>query len=161
MTDADRSKSLAAALGRIPSGLFILTARQGQAETGMLASWVQQCAFQPPRLSVAIKEKREVNAWLTPGSVFVLNILEEYQTDLVAHFGKGFNLGEPAFTGLEVQRPEGGPPVIDEALAYLRCTVVERFPVGDHDLLIGEVAGGAMLNEGQPMIHVRKNGLNY
>ena len=41
MHTTDPHKSLAAALGRIASGLFILTARQGKAETGMLASWVQ------------------------------------------------------------------------------------------------------------------------
>ena len=35
--------SALAALGRIPSGLFVLTLRHGGRETGMLASWVQQC----------------------------------------------------------------------------------------------------------------------
>ena len=34
-------QSLAAALGRIPSGLFILTVGHGEGATGMLASWVQ------------------------------------------------------------------------------------------------------------------------
>ncbi|MBI3469346.1 MAG: flavin reductase family protein, partial [Planctomycetes bacterium] len=29
-------------LGRLPSGVFILTARDGTDETGMLASWVMQ-----------------------------------------------------------------------------------------------------------------------
>ncbi len=43
MNDATASDSLAAALGRIPSGLFVLTAGSGATETGMLASWVQQC----------------------------------------------------------------------------------------------------------------------
>ena len=39
------------ALGRVPSGLFILTAGNGPTETGLLASWVQQCSFDPPRLT--------------------------------------------------------------------------------------------------------------
>ena len=38
------TKELAAPLGRIASGVFILTARHGTEETGMLSSWVQQCA---------------------------------------------------------------------------------------------------------------------
>jgi flavin reductase (DIM6/NTAB) family NADH-FMN oxidoreductase RutF len=161
MSEAERSKSLAAALGRVPSGLFILTAQQGPSETGMLASWVQQCSFQPPRLTVALKGKREINAWLTRDSVFVLNVLEEDQPYLVSHFGKGFALTEAAFTGLAVRRSADTPPILEEALAYLRCTVVERFAVGDHDLLVGEVTAGEMLNPGEPWIHIRKNGLNY
>ena len=93
MSDGEQRKQLMAALGRIPSGLFVLTIRHGDAETGMLASWVQQCSFKPPRVSVAIKDKRDINAWLTPGRVFVLNILQEDQPYLVSHFGKGFAQG--------------------------------------------------------------------
>ena len=34
-------------LGRLPSGLYVLTAGRGAAATGMLASWVQQVGFEP------------------------------------------------------------------------------------------------------------------
>ncbi len=159
MTDPHRQ--LLAALGRIPSGLFVLTARRGNDETGMLASWVQQCSFEPPRVSVALARGREVSAWLTEGAAFTLNILDDTQTDMIVHFGRGFALGQPAFVGLEVERcPEGGP-VLSDALAYLECRVVARHPAGDHDLLIGEIVRGRLLDEGQPMVHIRKSGAHY
>ena len=41
---------------------------------------------------------------LTVGASFVLNILEEDQTELLIHFGKGFDPGKPAFTGLDVRQ---------------------------------------------------------
>jgi flavin reductase (DIM6/NTAB) family NADH-FMN oxidoreductase RutF len=152
---------LLAALGRVPSGLFVLTARRGAAETGMLASWVQQCSFEPPRVSVALARGRELAAWLVEGAVFTLNILDDTQTDMIVHFGRGFALDQPAFEGLEVERgPEGGP-VLTDALAFLECRVVSRCTAGDHDLLIAEVARGRMLSEGQPMVHVRKSGAHY
>ena len=93
----DPHRQLLAALGRIPSGLFVLTARRGEAETGMLASWVQQCSFEPPRVSVALARGRELAAWLTEGAVFTLNILDDTQTDMIVHFGRGFALDQPAF----------------------------------------------------------------
>lgn len=163
MADAEANScpSLAAALGRVPSGLFILTARHGKAETGMLASWVQQCSFEPPRVSLAIQPRREVCAWLTPGSQFVLNIIEEGEKVLLGHFVKGFPLTEPAFTGLSIDHPDEGPAILRDALAYLSCKVFQRVSVGDHDLLIGEVLAGQMLRQGKPRIHIRKNGLNY
>ena len=161
MTLPEQTKQLTAALGRIPSGLFIITARQGEAETGMLASWVQQCSFQPPQVSVAIKRGREVLGWLTVGSTFTLNILDASQTDMIGHFGRGFALNEPAFGGLEIERPDGGAPVLSEVLAYLECRVVSSCPAGDHDLLIAQVMRGRVLGEGQPMIHVRKSGIHY
>jgi len=161
MSEADRAKPLLAALGRIPSGLFVVTVRHGEAETGMLASWVQQCSFQPPQVSVAIRRDREVTGWLTPEAPFAVNILEAGQTDMIVHFGRGFALGEPAFEGLEVGRPDEAPPVLLDALAYLECRVAARYPAGDHDLFVGRVVTGRVLDEGQPMVHVRKSGLHY
>jgi flavin reductase (DIM6/NTAB) family NADH-FMN oxidoreductase RutF len=155
------AKSLAAALGRIPSGLFIVTLRHGEAETGMLASWVQQCSFDPPQVSLAIRNDRDLLAWLTPGTTFTVNILDDTQTDMIVHFGKGFALGEPAFTGLDIEHPGGAPAVLSEALAYLECRVEGRHAAGDHDLLLGRVVAGQLLGEGHPMVHVRKSGMHY
>jgi flavin reductase (DIM6/NTAB) family NADH-FMN oxidoreductase RutF len=161
MNETDGAKQALVALGRIPSGLFVLTARSNEAETGVLTSWVQQCSFQPPQLTVALKQGRDVTAWLTDGSRFILNVLDDTQTDMIGHFGRGFTLSEPAFAGLDIERPGDGPPVLCEALAYLDCRVTGRCEAGDHDLIIGRVVGGRMLNEGHPMVHVRKNGSHY
>ena len=161
MNPSDPHKGMSGALGRIPSGLFILTARRGDAETGILASWVQQCSFEPPQVSVAVKPGRDIAGLLTTGAGFTLNILDDTQTDMIVHFGKGFKLSEPAFGGLEVDRLQQSGPVLREALAYLECKVTDRFSAGDHDLIIGKVIGGDMLNEGHPMVHIRKSGLHY
>jgi flavin reductase (DIM6/NTAB) family NADH-FMN oxidoreductase RutF len=161
MSEAERQKSLSAALGRVPSGLFILTACHGEAQTGMLASWVQQCSFEPPLLSVAVAAGRDIAAWLTPDAPFTLNILDDSQTDMIVHFGRGFALNEPAFTGLDVDRPDGAPPVLSDALAYLECRVAGRYRTGDHDLFIGRVVAGHVLSDGKPMVHIRKSGLHY
>lgn len=159
--EARKTTPAAAAVGRIPSGLFILTACHGKAATGMLASWVQQCSFEPLQISVAVHRDRKISTWLHDGAPFVVNILDTGQTDLLIHFGRGFALEEDAFRGVEIERPDGGPPVLQEALAYVACEAAGRFPAGDHDLLIGRVVGGKLLGDGQPMVHIRKSGLHY
>ena len=155
------AEPLAAALGRIPSGLFVLTVQRGDIETGMLASWVQQCSFNPPLLSLAINPKRDVASLLTPDSLFTLNILEDTQTDMIVHFGRGFPLNEAAFTELEVIRGQSNGPILAESLAFLTCQVKSRHSAGDHDLFIAQVIDGRMLDEGHPMVHVRKSGSHY
>jgi flavin reductase (DIM6/NTAB) family NADH-FMN oxidoreductase RutF len=161
MHTSDPHKSLGAALGRIPSGVFILTAARDNVETGMLASWVQQCAFQPPTITFVVQRGRPIADYLTNGAVFTLNILEAAQTDMIAHFGKGFTLQDNAFQDLDIRRAEPHGPILDEALAYLFGKVLDRIPLGDHDLYIAEVTAGALLDEGQPMVHIRKNGFHY
>jgi flavin reductase (DIM6/NTAB) family NADH-FMN oxidoreductase RutF len=159
--DITDGETLAAALGRIPSGLFVLTARNGENETGMLTSWVQQCSFEPPQVSVAIRKGRYILEWLPDGATFVLNLIPEGGKALIAHFGKGFAPNEAAFEGLVVSREGETPPVLCAANAYLECRVTTRLDAGDHVLVIGRVVAGAVLTPGEPIVHVRKNGLRY
>jgi len=156
MTDATL-----AALGRVPSGLFVLTAAAGGAETGMLASWVQQCSFTPPRVSVAVAKERWVLPHLTDGAPFAVNVLAEGEKKLVAHFGKGFAADAPAFTGLDVTLTADGAPVLTAAHAHLACRVAARFDAGDHVLVIGDVVGGAVHHDARPATHVRRTGAHY
>jgi len=159
--NATANNSPAAALGRIPSGLFILTVRHGANETGMLASWVQQCSFDPPRVTIAIKKGRELLRWLTEDVRFVLNVLPEGAKNLIGHFGKGFEPGEEAFYGIKLAKERESAPVLAAAHAYLGCRVVTAIDAGDHVLLVAGVETGAVLNDGKPTVHLRKNGLTY
>jgi flavin reductase (DIM6/NTAB) family NADH-FMN oxidoreductase RutF len=152
----------ALALGRIPSGLFVLTARGPQGEeTGMLASWVQQCGFDPPLVSVAVNRDRYLLGWLTAGAAFAVNVVPEGGKELVKHFARGFAPGEPAFTGISVERHAGSAPLVTDAHAVLDCRVRTRVEAGDHTLVIGRVVGGKVLHDAKPTAHVRKSGLHY
>lgn len=158
---ADAGQSLAAALGRIPSGLFVVTAGHGQQETAFLASWVQQCSFDPPQITIAVNRQRGILDELTEGAAFVVNVIAESSRHLVGRFGKGGAPGQPAFEGLELRRIDGSPPVLLAAHAYLVCRVASRYDVSDHVLVVGRVTSGAMLQPGHPAVHVRTNGRKY
>jgi len=161
MTEADRKSPWAAALGRIVSGLFIVTARhETHGETGMLASWVMQCGFEPPLITLVIRKGRPLADWLRAGTPFLVNILDTDQKDLIGHFGRGFNVGEDAFEGVPIERITAGV-VLTESLGYLECQSESSVLTGDHELFVARVIGGRMLEEAQPMVHVRKNGLHY
>lgn len=157
---------LAAALGRIPSGIFILTARESAAaaarETGMLASWVMQAGFEPPMVTVAVGKQRYLVDWLSSGEPFALNLVGHEQMSLLKHFGKGFEPGVPAFEGLEIARSPAGLPVLSGALGYLECRPVSHVESGDHRIVLAHVVASAMFDEEtRPMVHLRKSGLHY
>jgi len=152
---------MSAALGRIPSGLFVVTIRKGDAATGMLASWVQQCSFAPPRITLAIQPQRDISTLLTPQARFTLNIIREGQNDLVSHFSRGFADSDDPFKNIEIDLESAFAPVLKSSLAFLDCTAVERVNAGDHAVVIAEVNNGRMLQESKPWVHIRKNGLRY
>jgi flavin reductase (DIM6/NTAB) family NADH-FMN oxidoreductase RutF len=157
----EEQKALTAALGHIPSGLFVLTFRNGTQETAMLASWVQQCSFEPLQVVLAVNAKRYVLEWLVKDAPITVNILGEGQKELMSHFGKGFEPGAPAFEGIDVERAQGSAPSLPTAHAFLDCRVAETHPAGDHVLVIAHVVAGKLQTEGRPGVHVRRSGLHY
>lgn len=45
-------------MGRVVGSLSIVTAKDDEAESAMLASWLSQASFEPPGLTVAVKKDR-------------------------------------------------------------------------------------------------------
>lgn len=157
----DMPPQIAMALGRIPSGCSILTARTDGDRTGMLASWVQQAAFEPPIVSVAVKAGRPIGKLIENARGFALNLLGENPGPMFKHFGRGFAPGEEAFAGLATTDVEFGVAIPDR-IAVLSCKLVARQKVGDHEVVFGEVVE-ADVNESlpAPYIHIRKSGAGY
>lgn len=149
-------------LGRVPSGIFILTVGAGPQATGMLASWVMQAGFEPPMVSVAVKLSRYVCDWLAEGQPFVLNMVGQSQTSLLKHFGKGFAPDESAFTGLSISHCPRGVPILSDAIGYLECEPDGHVDSGDHRIFLAKVVRGKLNTpDGQPMVHIRNSGAGY
>jgi len=152
-------------LGRTPSGVFILTASDGKGRsTGMLASWVQQAAFEPPAVTVAVNSKRYLNDWLAANPKVGLNLVGEGQFEFLKHFGKGFEPDQPAFEDVETSESPLGLPILTDAQGYLEGRVSGQVSAGDHVVYLVEIehalAGEGIL-DAKPMVHIRKNGFGY
>jgi 3-hydroxy-9,10-secoandrosta-1,3,5(10)-triene-9,17-dione monooxygenase reductase component len=164
MVDSPRSEPspLSLALGRVPSGLFILTVRYGGRATGMLVSWVQQAGFEPPMLTVAVNRDRFVREWIVAEGAFVLNQLPAGNKRLLRHFARGFAADANPFDGLALYADLASAPVLDEALSYLDCEVVGSMESGDHTIFLARILSGALLNpDAEPMVHIRNTGSHY
>jgi flavin reductase (DIM6/NTAB) family NADH-FMN oxidoreductase RutF len=98
---------------------------------------------------------------LAAAEPFVLNVLGAEQKSLLSHFGRGFDQGESAFAGLNVVRTTDDLPVLADALGYLECQPKKHVDSGDHRIFLAEVVAGKMATDGQPYVHIRKNGLRY
>ena len=151
---------VARALGKIPSGLFILTAQHEGKETGMLASWVMQAGFEPPAVTVAINKERYLLDWLTDGAAFALHVLPTGDFSLVKHFAKGFPPEADPYVGLEVSR-DGHGVMLPGVLARLTCRTNGRLSAGDHEIAAAEVVAANAYGDAAPAVHIRKNGLRY
>ncbi|MEO1349851.1 MAG: diflavin flavoprotein [Cyanobacteria bacterium J06635_15] len=157
--DADLQK----ALGRISSGLYIITAQKGEVNGAMLASWVSQASFKPLGFTVAVAKDRAIESLMQVGDRFVLNILEEGNYgDLMKHFLKRFPPGADRFAGIRTRPAVNGSPILADALAYLECEVTSRMEASDHWLVYCTVQDGKVSKpEGLTAVHHRKVGNYY
>jgi len=163
---ADQSKAhltgLSQALGRIPSGLYILTAYFGDRSTGLLASWVQQAGFDPPMLTMAVQLARFIADWIRASGRFTLNQLATGSKALIRHFSRGFEPDSPAFEGIPLRHDAKGGPVLAAALAFLDVELVAQLVEGDHQIFLGRIGAGNVLHpDAEPFVHVRSNGFHY
>ncbi|MEB3356764.1 MAG: diflavin flavoprotein [Synechococcales bacterium] len=151
------------ALGRISSGLYILTAQKGDLNGAMLASWVSQASFEPLGFTVAVAKDRAIESLMQVGDRFVLNILEEgnYQP-LMKHFLKRFPPGGDRFAGIKTRTAENGSPILADALAYLECEVASRMECSDHWIVYSTVQAGKVSKpDALTAVHHRKIGNYY
>jgi flavorubredoxin/flavin reductase (DIM6/NTAB) family NADH-FMN oxidoreductase RutF len=152
------------ALGRLSGGLYVVTARQQERASAMVASWVSQASFAPPGITVAVAKDRAIETLMQVGDRFVLNILrEDNHQSLLRHFLKRFPPGADRFAGVNTLDgvAEGGP-VLGDALAYLGCRVQQRMEGPDHWIIYAEVEQGNVADtEASTAVHHRKVGNHY
>ncbi len=151
------------ALGRLSSGLYILTTQKGNLNSGMLASWVAQASFKPLGVSVAVAKDRAIESLLHVGDRFVLNVLEEgnYQ-GLMKHFLKRFPPGADRFQGVRTYPATNGCPILADSLAYIECEITSRMECGDHWVIYSTVSVGRVSKpDTLTAVHHRKVGNHY
>lgn len=152
---------LARALGRVPTGLYVVTAAGPDGPVGFVGSFLVQVGLTPPALCVAVGKDRAPLAAIRGAGRFGVSILDGASSDLMSFFFRKYEGGQSPFDDLESEPAPGGSPVLTRALAWLECRVTGEHETGDHVVVFGEVTAGELQREGEPSVHLRKNGLGY
>ncbi len=150
------------ALGKVTSGLFIVTAFEDDKVDGYLGSWIQQISFEPLMLQIAIKPGRPCYDYIIKNKQFCINIVGQQNNGVMKPFWKGYDANENPFEKLAHTRSSRGNWILTDCMAALECEMQSHYHPGDHVLLFATVLAEYVLKpEDKPLAHVRKNGLSY
>lgn len=151
------------ALGRISSGLYIVTTKKGDVSSAMLASWVSQASLQPLGFTIAVAKDRAIDSLMQIGDRFVLNVLEEGNYhELKKQFLKRLHPGADRFAGVKTRTAKNGSPILIDALAYMECEVQSSIECSDHWILYCTVQEGRVSkNDALTAVRHRKVGNYY
>jgi len=149
------------ALGKIPSGLFIVTAADGDQRAAYLASFVQQVSFDPLLICIACHPDRYPYSIIKKSKKFAINIIPENDKVLMKSFAKGHGPDEDPMASVSLEVCDG-LPLLKDAIGSAVCEVINETKPGDHALFFGKPKDGILFDESvSPWVHVRKSALSY
>lgn len=149
--DPDRFRDL---LGALSAGVTVTTSRtQNDQLVGMTASSVTSVSLEPPLVLVCVGKDARLHDALDAGAGFALSILTNQQEQVSERFAS--RLDDP-FDGVPHSLDPDGIPLLDGALAHIRCAPWGKFEAGDHTVFFGRVVGGTT-SEGAPLVRHRSS----
>jgi len=136
------------ALSSFTYGLYVITVATDTARNAMVASWVTQASYDPPRVLVGIKKSRLTHELLEHVNTFGLMIVQQGKEKELPSL-KGDD-PEKKFVGRDVETRESGIPLFPEFLWSMELTLVDRFDAGDHTFFLGEITDARKTADGAP-----------
>jgi flavin reductase (DIM6/NTAB) family NADH-FMN oxidoreductase RutF len=126
-----------ATVGRFPTGLTIVTGvSTGGEPQGMTLQSFMSLSLNPTLIALAVAKTSSTWPKIAPSGSFAVNVLAHRHGELARRFAS-----KPAdrFTDASFSTARSGNPVLDGAAAWLDCSTVTTFEIGDHVLVVGEV----------------------
>ena len=148
--DADSYRDV---LRHFPAGVTIVTIRAGGQVHGLTVSAFMSISPQPPLIAIAIDQQHSGHELLQKSdAVFAVNILGSDQQSLSDRFA--FLKDGDRFAEGQWSRAATGAPVLDDALAWLDCSVYGRHRSGTHTIYVGHVEASRVLRADEsPLVY--------
>jgi flavin reductase (DIM6/NTAB) family NADH-FMN oxidoreductase RutF len=126
------------AIGHFATGVTVVTSVGADGEpVGSTASAVTSLSLDPPLVLVCFdRSSLTLQAVRTHGA-FAVNVLAAPQQHLSANFARRGLAA--AWDGIRHRPGRTGSPRLDGVLAIVECTVENRLPGGDHEIIVGRV----------------------
>jgi flavin reductase (DIM6/NTAB) family NADH-FMN oxidoreductase RutF len=143
------------AVGRFPTGVAVVTARQGKVHHGMTANSFTSVSLDPVLTLVCIDKTARLHEMVLASGEWGVSVLGEQHEWLSRRFAR--RTAEDRFDDIAHRLgAETGVVLLDEALATFECRTVAVHDGGDHTVLIGEVCTVDLRNpDASPLIYHR------
>jgi flavin reductase (DIM6/NTAB) family NADH-FMN oxidoreductase RutF len=139
MTEMIEPEALKEAMRTWLTGVAIVTGKFENAIHGMTANSFNSIALDPPTVLVALRHHTRTQHLVKEGRVFAVSILDTHQVRIAKRFAGQIDQDIPRFEDVMTFQMETGAPLIEGAMAFMDCKVVEYFDVGDTTAFLGEV----------------------
>ena len=137
--------------------VWILTAASGDRAGGLVATFVNNASLVPalPRIAAGIARHHHTWELMEHSRAFAAHLVDEAHADLLWRFGLGSGRDVHKLEGIAWRREQTGSPVLDDALAWLDCSIEAELDTGDRTIFLAAVVAGSVNRAGAPLTATR------
>ncbi len=139
-------KEIAELFHRLTLGVYVIGVAHEDRRDAFTAAWVMQAAFDPLSIALSVNQLNASYALLHGSGVFTVNVLKAGQLELARRFGTQSGRERNKLDGVRWKPGPSGAPILDEALAYFECELTGSINAGDHEVVVGRVINGRVLD---------------
>lgn len=147
-------KSTGSFSGNFAESVALITAKLGDKENAMPATWCIPVSFSPPLVAVNIAPERFTHDMIKESKKFGVCLLAEDQVELSRKLGSISGRSKDKLKDLDIFYGELGVPLIEGCVACLECSVTDEVREGDHTVFTGEVKNSYTTNN-KPLLLFR------
>jgi flavin reductase (DIM6/NTAB) family NADH-FMN oxidoreductase RutF len=149
----DERRWLRSVLGRFATGVSIVAARHGPLLAGMTANAIASISVDPPIMMASIAKRAETHQAIVGSHAFAVSVLADDQQPLAECFAQPTTAVKlTRFCDASWHEAETGSPIIDGAIAYFDCRLVEHHDGGDHTIFLGEIVAAGSRDDAEPLV---------
>lgn len=141
-------------MGRLASGVCVITARWGSMDHAMTATAVASVSLEPRLIMFAVHVDARMRDALDETDMWALNIMGasgQADADWLATPGRPI-MGQ--LDRIPFQRGAvSSAALLDRAVSVLECRTQDIFPAGDHDIVVGAVLETHLGEEQPGLVH--------
>ncbi|MDP4290728.1 MAG: flavin reductase [Bacteroidota bacterium] len=145
------------ALYKLTYGIYLISSGNKSRGNGFISNTFFQVTSEPPRFaSCCNKDNYTAEVIQKSGAYAVSVIPQDIPADIISRFGYKSGRDFDKLEGMELAYGETGVPIVlNEAIAYLECRVIQTIDVGTHLMFIGELVQAELLdNTREPLTYL-------
>jgi flavin reductase (DIM6/NTAB) family NADH-FMN oxidoreductase RutF len=131
----------------------------------MTLNWCTQVSFDPKLLGISVEKSAVTRELVSGGGAFTVCTIDREDRAIVRKFTKPVEVDVDTGTLNDFPFHDGpatGVPVLDQAVAFIECSVREQVDCGGHTFFVGEVVNAQFQKaEDTPVLRMEDTRMSY
>jgi flavin reductase (DIM6/NTAB) family NADH-FMN oxidoreductase RutF/rubredoxin len=137
------------ALFKLTYGLYLVCSGDSKQGNGFISNTFFQVTSEPARFASCCNKDNFTAGFIQKTGAFSVAVLQQdASAEIIGRFGYKTGRDFDKMEGMNLQYGETGVPIVlNEAIAFLECKVIQTIDLGTHYLFIGELVQAGILDD--------------